>query len=275
MEQAAASDVPAVGSPRRHALVAAGSLLATGVALAAAFFPLFFNKWAAYDDEGVFEVGVRELLAHHGHLYSTIWSDLYGPFYDLFMSTVYRLIHQQPDLANSRWILRIITTASAALCGAAVWRVAKNLPCSILAEVAVFLLLAGVGGSEAAHPGGLEVLLVSVIVFALASYAAQRRTGYLVATGAATSALTMTKVNAGGFVAIIGALQRKLRAGERVCILRSSFPFVVTPPNNQLGHLLKKFSTVVARAGTYTISRHRMAPRKSSSTTRRPRAATG
>jgi hypothetical protein len=99
---------------RRRALVAAGSLVATGVVLAAAFFPLMFNRWLPRDDEGVFTYGLREFLSNHGHLYSTIWSDLYGPFYYLFMSTVFRVIHQQPSLENARWIVLVLTTASAA-----------------------------------------------------------------------------------------------------------------------------------------------------------------
>jgi hypothetical protein len=58
---------------------------------------------------------------------------------------------------------------------------------------------------------------------------------------------------------VVVALQRKLRARERVCILRQ-FVLPVAPAQPQLRHLLKTFSTVVARIGPYTISRHRVTP---------------
>ena len=117
---AEASDSPPVGSSRRSALIAAGAIVVTGVGLAAAFFPMLFNEWGERDDEGVFVFALREFLSHHGKLYSTIWTDMYGPFYYLVMSTIYRVIHQQPTLENGRWIVLVITTASAALFGASV-----------------------------------------------------------------------------------------------------------------------------------------------------------
>ena len=87
-------------SSRFGTFIAAGSIVTTGVILAAAFFPLMFNRWLERDDEGVFGSTLRELPAHHGHLYSTIWSDFYGPFYYLTMSTAYRVMHRQPTLDN-------------------------------------------------------------------------------------------------------------------------------------------------------------------------------
>ena len=204
MERAARLESKSSGekSSLRRALIATGALLATGVALAAAFFPLMFNRWLPRDDEGVFIFALRESIAKHGHLYSTIWSDLYGPFYYGFMSTVYRVIHQQPTAANGRWIVLVLTTASAVFFGAAVWRVTKNLPATLVCEVAAFMLLIPAAGSEPMHPGSLGVFLVSVVAFELSSYAATRRTAHLVGIGLATGAAVMTKVNAGGLVAI-------------------------------------------------------------------------
>ena len=204
MERASAlaSDRSARKSSRRSALIAAGSIVVTGVALAVAFFPVLFSLWGERDDEGVFVYALREFLSHHGHLYSTIWSDFYGPFYYLVMSTVFRVIHQQPSLENGRWIVLILTTASAALFGGSVWRITKSLPCTILCEIAAFLILIEIAGNEPMHPGSLGVLLVSVVAFELSSYAATRRTLHLVMIGAATGALLMTKVNTGGVLAV-------------------------------------------------------------------------
>ena len=126
---------------------------------------------------------------------------MYGPFYYLVMSTIYRVIHQQPTLENGRWIVLVITTASAALFGASVWRVTKSVAASLLCEIAGFLILIQIAGHEPMHPGSLGVLLVSLVAFELSSYAATRRTLHLALLGAATGALIMTKVNAGGLVA--------------------------------------------------------------------------
>jgi hypothetical protein len=170
--------------------------------LAGAFFPMMFNVWQTYDDEGMFLVSLRELLNNHGSLYTTIWSDKYGPFYYLVMTTVYRVLHQQPTLENGRWIVLVLTTASAVLFAGAVWRVTKSVPCTLVCEVAAFVILIQAAGNEPMHPGSLAVLLVALVAFELASYAATRRTVHLIAIGGATGALMMTKLNSGGLVAV-------------------------------------------------------------------------
>jgi hypothetical protein len=187
---------------RRSGVVAAGVLAATGILLGIAYFPMLFNTWQTYDDEGVFVVSLRELLHHHGSLYTTIWSDKYGPFYYLVMSTVYRVIHQDPTLANGRWIVLIVTAASASLFGAAVWRVTKNLPCGVLCQVGTFVILIESAGNEPMHPGSLSVLLIGVVAYEASSYAVKRGRAQLIGLGAATGALLMTKLNTGGLVAI-------------------------------------------------------------------------
>ena len=187
---------------RRGDLVAAGVLAATGILLGVAYFPMLFNGWQTYDDEGVFVVSLRELLHHHGSLYNTIWSDKYGPFYYLVMSTVYRVLHQDPTLANGRWIVLVVTAASASLFGGAVWRVTKNLPCSILCQVGTFVILIQSAGNEPMHPGSLSVLLIAAVAYEASSYAVKRGRAQLIGLGAATGALLMTKLNTGGLVAI-------------------------------------------------------------------------
>ena len=189
-------------SSRRNAFVAAGVMAATGVALAGAYFPLMFNRWANYDDEGVFVVSLRLLVNHHGSLYTDVWADKYGPFYYMVMTSAYHLLHMQPTLANGRWIVLVLTTLSAGFFGASVWRVTKNLPCSLLCEVASFLILIQGAGNEPMHPGSLGVLLIAIIAFELSSYAVSRRTLHLVAVGGAAGALTLTKLNSGGLVVI-------------------------------------------------------------------------
>jgi 4-amino-4-deoxy-L-arabinose transferase-like glycosyltransferase len=188
-------------SPHRSAYVAAGTLVATGVILAAAFFPLMFNEWANYDDGGMFSVSLKVLL-HHGTLYETVWADKYGPFYYLVMTTLYRVIHQDPTVANGRWIVLILTVGTVTFLAAAVWRVTKNLACSVLCEVGAFLILIQGAGKEPMHPGALGVFLVAIVVFELAGYAMRRSNAHMVTAGLATGALLMTKLNAGVFIVI-------------------------------------------------------------------------
>ena len=204
----------ATESPRRRPLIAAGALGAMGVLLGGIYFPLLFSRFQLYDDEGVFLVSLRQLLHHHGSLYAGIWADKYGPFYYLFASSLYRVIGQQPSLENGRWIVLIITTATAALFGAAVWRVTKNLACSILCEVASFLILVGSAGNEPMHPGSLAVLLVALVAYSLSSYAVTRRGVWLFVLGGATGAVLTTKINVGLFVVV--AVVTVFVAGNRI-----------------------------------------------------------
>ena len=122
------------------------------------------------------------------------------------MSTVYRVIHQQPTLENGRWIVLVVTVLSVAFFGGAVWRVSKNLPCAVLCEVAAFLILIEGAGNEPMHPGSLGVLLLAIVAFELSSYATNPRTLHLTLLGVAAGALTMTKLNAGGLVVIAVAV---------------------------------------------------------------------
>jgi hypothetical protein len=197
-----APDNPASESSRRSVFLAGGLIAAIGLLLAAAYFPLMFYSWASYDDEGVFVVSLRELINHHGSLYTTIWSDKYGPFYYFVMSTVFRLIHQQPTLENGRWIVLVVTSMTASLFAAAVWRVTKSLTGAVLCEVAAFIILIQVAGNEPLHPGSLSVLLVAVVAYEISSYAVNRGRTQLIGMGAAAGALLMTKLNSGGLVVI-------------------------------------------------------------------------
>ena len=106
-------------APPRRSLRAAAVIGGTGIALAAAYFPLLFNQFQLYDDEGVFDISVRLLLNGHGSLYAGIWADKYGPFYYLFATSLYRVIGQQPSLENGRWIVLSLTTASSFVFAAA------------------------------------------------------------------------------------------------------------------------------------------------------------
>ena len=120
---------------------------------------------------------LRGFLQNHGSLYSSIWSDMYGSFYFLAMSTVYRLIGQHTE-PRERAVDR--PRPDGRVRGAlrrSVWRLTKNLPCTIVCETAAFLVLIQRAGMEPMHPGSLAVFLVALVMFELSSYTMTARTG--------------------------------------------------------------------------------------------------
>ena len=169
-----------------------------GLFLAVAFFPQLFNSVATYDDEGFFLVTVRQFL-HHGSLYVHTLGTSYGPFYWSFIGLIYRLTGQNPTLVSGRLVVLAFTTLSSVIFAAAVWRVTRNLLFSILCQVTSFCALILVAGKEPISPGSTIVLLLSILIYALASFAVEQRNSLLVIAGMATGALTMTKINIGIF----------------------------------------------------------------------------
>jgi hypothetical protein len=171
-----------------------------GVLLAVTLFPLAFDHVTYYDDEGLFLVTIRQFL-HHGSLYEHTAGG-YGPFYYSFMGSIFRLIGQDPSPLNGRIVVLSLTVISAGIFAAAVWRVTRSVLFGVVAEVATFCTLITVAGNEPLHPGSVIVLMLSVLVYALASYAVEPRARLLAVAGGAVGALLMTKVNVGIFAAV-------------------------------------------------------------------------
>jgi hypothetical protein len=172
-----------------------------GLVLAVAFFPQLFNQVTTYDDEGYFLVTVRQFL-QHGSLYVHTSGGAYGPFYWSFIGLIYRLTGHSPTLFSGRLLVLAFTALSSAIFAAAVWHLTRNLLFSILCQVTTFCVLILVAGKEPISPGSTIVLLLSILVFALASYSVKQRGGLLLIAGMATGALTMTKINIGIFAAV-------------------------------------------------------------------------
>jgi hypothetical protein len=179
---------------------------ATGAILSAAFFPTLFTRWgsgfgalsAGNDDEGMFLVSLRQFL-DHGSLYRHTWSG-YGPFYYSFVGLIYRLTGQEPTLQNGRLLALAFTAVSAGVFAAAVWRVTRSLPASVLCEVGAFVILIRVPSPM--HPALLIVLILAVLAYALSSYAVEPRRLTLLVAGGAVGAVTMTKINVGLFAGV-------------------------------------------------------------------------
>jgi hypothetical protein len=223
---------------------------------------MLFNQWGQRDDEGVFVFALRGFLQNHGSLYASIWSDMYGSFYYLTMSALYRLIGQTPSIENGRWIVLILTVVTAALFGGSVWRITKNLPSTILCETAAFLVLIQRAGNEPMHPGSLATFLVALVMFELASYAVTARTVHLVVIGAATGALFMTKVNAGAlvgiglvFALIVGNENIPVRLQAIVAVLVALVPILLVAQNLALVWVATlAFLVVITIVGLYLLA---------------------
>jgi hypothetical protein len=169
-----------------------------GLFLSVAFIPQLFSYVLPYDDEGYFLVTIRQFL-HHGSLYVHTLGTSYGPFYWSFIGLIYRLTGHNPTPDSGRLLVLAFTTLSSGMFAAAVWRVTRSLLISILCQVTTFCGLILVAGKEPISPGSTIVLLLSILVYALASYSVKQRNSLLVIAGVATGALTMTKVNIGIF----------------------------------------------------------------------------
>ncbi len=191
MRQAVSAETTAAARVR----TATFSVVAFGVLLAVAFFPMAFSKLSLVDDDGALLATLNEFLKH-GSLYDHTHG-AYGPFYYSFMGLMYRLTGQEPTLFGARLLALAFTTAAAAMFAATVWRVTRSLAFTLLAEAVTFAMLIEVAGGVPSHPGPLIVLVVSILVFALASYALDQRTVFLVWAGFAVGALLMTKINVG------------------------------------------------------------------------------
>jgi hypothetical protein len=202
-EQSEPEGSRAVGPRSRTAGVV---ICATGAVLSVALFPTFFRSWgsgfgaisAGNDDEGMFLVSLRQFL-DHGSLYRHTWSG-YGPFYYSFVGLLYRLTGQEPTLQNGRLLSLALTALSASVFAAAVWRVTKSLPASVLCQVGAFVIL--IRGVSPMHPALLIVLLLAVLTYALSSYAVEPSHLTLLVAGGAVGAVTMTKVNVGLFAGV-------------------------------------------------------------------------
>ena len=179
---------------RRMALVFG----ATGIALAVGFFPLLYNRTTVYDDEGFWLVTIRQFL-HHGSLYNHTLGNSYGPFYYSFTGLLYRVTGQSPTLFNGRLFVLVFTALASGILAATVWRVTRSLPASILCEVATFCTLILVAGNEPMSPGSIIALGLSILVYAVASYAVEQRGHLLVVAGATAGGLTLIKINIGIF----------------------------------------------------------------------------
>lgn len=185
--------------PRRRTWNAVVASFVLGAVMPLVFFPLAFNTLRTFDDEGFFVTSVQRFL-DHGSLYNHTKS-AYGPFYFTTVGLFYKLTGLDPTPSNARLVSLLLVTVTAALFGAAVWRVTQNLLFMGLCQVLTFVLLVRSLRSAALHPALWSVLALAVLCYALCSYAVRPRPALLLVAGGAVGAALMSKVNVGLFAA--------------------------------------------------------------------------
>jgi hypothetical protein len=179
---------------------AAFSIGSLALVLAVAYFPLVFDRFPFYDDEGFYLVSVKRFI-DYGDLYGHTRS-AYGPFYYSVMGLVYKLTGMSPNLFNGRLIVLVLTTLTACIFAATVFRVSRSLLFAALCQFTTFVVLMKVAGNEPMHPASLIMLVLSIEAYALASFAMDDRAGFVILAGAAAGAIAMCKINVGLFAAL-------------------------------------------------------------------------
>jgi hypothetical protein len=165
-------------------------------------YPTMFSAFKDYDDVGHVLIGLKGFIAA-GHLYDQVYSQ-YGPFYFELWGGLFSLFgidvtHDSGGMATLVYWLLI-----SLLIGFGTYRVTG----SALLGVAVQLLtLKGTGllVFEPMHPGGTAVLLLSLMTVA-STYVDSRPRVAMLAIGASTAAIGLTKPNVGGFTLLGVAL---------------------------------------------------------------------
>ncbi len=205
----------------------------TGIALSVGFLPLLFNRVQVYDDEGALLLGLREFV-RHGSLYHHS-SGYYGPFYYSVFGALYRITGIDPTPFNGRILTLVLTGLAAGVFAAIVYRLTRSIAAAVLCEIASFLVLVKVAGSEPMHPASLILVLLGVVLYCLASNSLAPRNAHLLVAGVATTAIVLTKINVGMFLVIALAVwllvgNKAVPFALRVLVVAGAtvFPFLLT-----------------------------------------------
>jgi hypothetical protein len=159
---------------------------------------VMFSTFMFYDDEGYVLFSLRN-FATHGGLYRDVYSQ-YGPFPFVFYYGLQTL--GVPLTHNVGRIITLLAWAGTAWgCGLLVARATRHAATRLAVIAAVFVYL-WVMASEPSHPGGLIVLLTTLLAVCGGRWI-ERDQGLAWARGAAVAVavLLLTKINIGVFAA--------------------------------------------------------------------------
>lgn len=204
------SPVVATPGPESGALKAASqrSMLSTlapiayllvlmGTALTA--YWKMFSQFAPYDDSGFFINSIR--LFSQGHvLYDRVWTD-YGPFSYEVWGTVFGVIGNAVSTDSARLATIVVWLLTSLLLGVSCQRLTGRLVIGVAVQILSFTLLSALT-AEPMHASGVACALLAIAVATVSFVLPGRPRAALCTLGGVVAALTLTKVNLGGFAAI-------------------------------------------------------------------------
>jgi hypothetical protein len=178
-------------------------LLATTILALPYVYAAAFTGVELYDDEGTLMITFREIMEGQ-RLYDDEYA-LYGPFYYISIGGLFTTLH----LPLSHDVVRLVSAAFWLACtialSALVYRMTRSLVASGLAYVTALLLLKPFTSSPT-HPEEICVLLLVWLPHLLCGIERRPAPAALAAIGTIVSAMMLTKLNVGIFVAIALAL---------------------------------------------------------------------
>lgn len=160
---------------------------------------MMFTQFQWYDDEGFFEYSLRMFMAGHP-LYSSVYTE-YGPFYYLFFGALLKITGIGITTSSGRVIQLIVWLTASLGFGVATQKITGRLWAGLLALLGTFSLMDQLT-NEPMHVAALVCWLTAAMALAIAfGLERWRRAGPMV-LGALAAALTLSKVNVGGYAVI-------------------------------------------------------------------------
>jgi hypothetical protein len=204
--------------------IVGGALLCVPVA----FFALF-SSFAPYDDEGYLLILLRQ-YAQGGVLYDQLFGH-YGPAYFQLLNTLFAMLQLSFAHSAGRSVTIALWVSTSALCGLATYRLTRNLPAALCAQLLVFVGLQL--RNEPLHPGGLLCCILSLVIVA-GSFLRTTRNGLAAGViGALLALAVLIKINVGIFAlaSTVFALLLRVRTdrGGRFVRVAASTVMLVLP----------------------------------------------
>jgi hypothetical protein len=158
-----------------------------------------FSFFAPYDDSGYF-IHTIQLFTHGQVLYDRVFTE-YGPFSYELWGAVFDLANRTISTDTGRLAVVGLRLFSSLLLGLSCQRLTGRLAIGVIVQVLSFSLLQALR-AEPMHASGVVCLLFAITIAVTSFMLPGHRRAALLVLGALVAALTLTKVNLGGFAAI-------------------------------------------------------------------------
>jgi hypothetical protein len=246
--------------PRVRPAAAILGLLSTSVLAAYWAYPMMFNLFAPYDDEGYMLISLRSFRAGKA-LYDGVFTQ-YGPFYYEFMGNLFRLFGLPTTNVSGRFVTLGLWVATSLLCGATILRYTRSVVLGVTGQLLTLYALRTLQ-PEPMHPGGLICFLLAALVFiGVVVYPRWPRAG-LTLMGVVAAGLALTKVNIGvlaivavAFAAVVAfePLSDRVTARRLVTVVFALTPLALTNAHWGVGWGQRYALLVSAAAVSVTVA---------------------